>query len=1110
MLSKKVSLVIALPIICLALFLGIVFVQTNSSKIESVLTSGDESHTAATYNSFGDITTLPVTNPAPITTQPVTPKPVTPTPTPTPITIQPVVPKPVTPTPVVCAAIYRIVNNQCVCLNGSTAANCAINTPTTPPTCGGLTVLSSTKTSCICANGKTNPPTCTLPLTTNVTPPVTTNTNCPAGTKLSGSTCICSNGMNNPPTCGATAGTTGGTAVYSIPPDAPTKVVATILPPGNTLTNCKTIPNSAVPTGMSREAYIAVYYRNIAVCSENTTKYPQVKITFTPSAKLGSTNATGGIGATKYTVNQSFYGYRALGDTKNPPSCGNCVHDSNLFNATSSLSSPLVLGSPSTYNSSYTTKTSPATFEPGVYYAFDVTANNRAGSSKPVTVYARPLPPIKPEAPESATTRLYNSGFKVFANNFYATTSGVRLDIMMPDNHSGADITGYTVTATPNLTTANKALGITSATTLTATSSYNSVTFATGFVPGVAYTFTASAKNSAGVSPVSGPLGTVTPINVSVPSAPSGVTTIGNGSELDIGTQGVNTGNLPITGYLVSVYRVGTSTDPKTKKTIYFHDPIPSLKNIYFSATSSEPMIIKGLIKGVRYSFSGSIINALGVGDPKFPGQTDGGIIYNGYDKTALVEGYNSYGCKNESGYYTDYYKEGISTVSFPTGYYGLSSIKLTSKFPEDYTASLSPGGPTFDTNQKGSCIDLKNFNDKATGITISSKVICPTGFTNNGGVCEKKATTSMVDVTKTYMQNLSFPIDKDYNCSGTLVSQKFTNNTGLKTSVDFYKFSNVEYSVNGSMIPESGYYPSPYTKLPGYKRITLKSGEILEIKRQKNNCVGEGLGGGVIYTSIATPDIKIAGSVFYLNQDNQDNQDSGLRIMAIIKGDVKEGDSVMAKYKCGDYEEERLTSVNSGYDDQTPLKEHSELINIWNGDNSWGDNKAKPYSILFKYIDIGGLNIKDPLSKDCEFTVTKYLSDGAVESNKDYLNWDLFDNILDLDTVRIDDIGGNNISFIVKFKKYFKQLVSGYEVGLICDVKPTKYSSTQMGTDLNSFEFIPVVINKDLNPIPVCHVDSMIYKKSNNGRSSIKGSVKYFPFNVKLLPTTLNIQYNR
>ncbi|MEI6420301.1 MAG: fibronectin type III domain-containing protein [bacterium] len=422
-----------------------------------------------------------------------------------------------------------------------------------------------------------------------------------------------------------------------------------------------------------------------------------------------------------------------------------------------------------------------------------------------------------------------------------------------------------------------------------------------------------------------------------------------------------------------------------------------------------------------------------------------------------------------------------------------------------DYSQSLKPGKSI--TISWGDNYGVASWLSGEVRIGI---INCPVGFVNNSGVCEKTTTNSIIDTTKTYLQNLGFPIDKEYQCSGTLVSQKFTNNTGLKTAVDFYRFTNAEYLVDGKTIPESGYYPSPYSKLPGYKRIALNPKQTFEIKRQKSGCVGEVMGGGVIYTSIANPEIKIAGSSFYLDPDNQAR---GLKIMAIIKGDIKVGDSVMANYKCGNFEENHPTFVKSDADDQFPLNENSSLLDIWGEDNSWGDNQAKPMHIVYKYVDIGDLNVKDPLSEVCELTVTKNTLDGIISSNKDVIGWNLWQEILDTDSVEVNSVGGGAVSMTVKLKKYFKQLTSGYEIGLKCDTEPKAYSNSIVGIDSNNnFEFVPVSNNNSLKPRLVCHTDNFIYRKiplpgGGNMSSSIAASAKFFGVDMNSLPTVINIK---
>ena len=60
-LSKKLSHIVSLSLLGVALVAGIIFVQTNSSKIESLLTSNDSQSLAQAYSATSSITpTVPV------------------------------------------------------------------------------------------------------------------------------------------------------------------------------------------------------------------------------------------------------------------------------------------------------------------------------------------------------------------------------------------------------------------------------------------------------------------------------------------------------------------------------------------------------------------------------------------------------------------------------------------------------------------------------------------------------------------------------------------------------------------------------------------------------------------------------------------------------------------------------------------------------------------------------------------------------------------------------------------------------------------------------------------------------------------------------------------
>ncbi|MEI6627191.1 MAG: hypothetical protein WCL61_01225, partial [bacterium] len=955
--------------------------------------------------------------------------------------------------------------SNCVCANGKT--NPPTCTLSTTPVCSGKTILSSNNT-CVCANGGTNPPTCTPPSVTT----------CPSGTKLSGTSCVCVNGMNNPSTCGASAcsapGVSGGDGkcYTKIAPNPPTNLLASVSLPVRNPTQCE-----KATLGITPPSYVWT-------CGDlypNKTANPQIKLTFTEPIDKGSilgctTNSTVDVcrNAKTQTTN-TYVAYQSVGTYKN---CPDCVANSSLVGGGSSkVGSPIIVSSK---------------FEPGAYYTFNVSLANYNGQSTSIKSSSiQVIPPVGPATPSSVLPHAYANGYKTFANYFLATSSGVQVDILMPENKSGASPIKYTVIAEPTTPIDQSDKG-----RLIAISAYSPVTFPTGFLPGVAYTFTATVNNGYGTSLASAKSVAITPITTSVSSAPKSVTNIMGGAEIFIDTQGVDTGNLPITGYLVSVYRVSTSTDPKTKKTIYVHDPVYGLKDIYFSATSSEPMVIKGLIRGVRYSFSGSIVNALGVGTPKFPDQTNSGTTYTAYDKTALVEGYNAYGCKNESGYYTDYYKQGTSTVSFPTGFYGLSSIILTSNFPEDYTISFSPGGPTYDATKKGTCIDLTSFNDKSTGVTIGKSVICPKDFKNNNGICERLVTEDFIVDKEQYTQKLVVP-NGSYYCSSTLDIQSFVNKTTLKIAVDFpytRPISGLSYLVDGKELTSGDMFDPPTDlgyNIP-YKRIYLKANQTLQFTYRQDGCQSYFIANLYIHISSATLELKIGDGIRTISSNKIGNEANPFDIYAFVKGDVKNGDALVAHYKCGSQEEDRTVSAQTFFVDDLPVE-----MNLDRPDDfgEWVDLGGKK-GYQFKVITIDGVKLSDLLADNCQVSVKKVTTDGNIESETIPAPLEL-SHMLDVDSMTATDIGSGSYTVDFTLKRFFDKLAPYYNNKFTCYSNPTIKQDQQpffsknfsMPIDSNQFVFVDGSATT-CNGIFQISIDDKVYTSN------------YYNFYVQLKPT--------
>jgi hypothetical protein len=128
----------------------------------------------------------------------------------------------------------------------------------------------------------------------------------------------------------------------------------------------------------------------------------------------------------------------------------------------------------------------------GTAYAFTVVANNAVGAS----ASSVPSTPVTPIGPPGAPTAVIGSG-----GDGQATVSW-----MPPASDGGSSITGYTVTSSPG----GKTAATTGATTATVI----------GLSNGIAYTFTVTATNAAGIGAPSAPSAPVTPI----PPGPTSIT----------------------------------------------------------------------------------------------------------------------------------------------------------------------------------------------------------------------------------------------------------------------------------------------------------------------------------------------------------------------------------------------------------------------------------------------------------------------------------------------------------------------------------------------------------------------------------------------------------
>lgn len=208
----------------------------------------------------------------------------------------------------------------------------------------------------------------------------------------------------------------------------------------------------------------------------------------------------------------------------------------------------------------------------GTAYVFTVTATNAKGTGPASVPSATVTPaPTAPGAPSAVTA---TSGDGQATVNWTA-----------PVADGGSAITGYTITPY---------VGTTAQPT---TSAAGTSAVVSGLTNGTAYTFTVTATNAAGVSPASAPSGSVTPAGL--PGAPTGVSaTAANGAATVTWTAPVNTGGVPLTGYVVTP-SIGSVA--QTAVTVTGNPP----------ATTAT---VTGLTNGTAYTFTVTAANGVGQG----------------------------------------------------------------------------------------------------------------------------------------------------------------------------------------------------------------------------------------------------------------------------------------------------------------------------------------------------------------------------------------------------------------------------------------------------------------------------------------------------------------
>jgi uncharacterized repeat protein (TIGR02543 family) len=211
----------------------------------------------------------------------------------------------------------------------------------------------------------------------------------------------------------------------------------------------------------------------------------------------------------------------------------------------------------------------------GTAYTFTVTASNGTYTSDPSAASAPVTPITFPGSPTLSAT---------------STTPGsATVTVTPPANNGGSAITSYTVTSSPG--------GF----TCLVISPSTSCSFDGLLTNGVNYTFTATALNGKGSSPVSAPTAAVMP--KTKPDAPLNVTATPGDEGATISFTAPNSNGAAITGYLVTALDVnGVPLSPAVTCT-----PIGV-------ATTCE--ITSGLTNGVPYKFSVVATNAIGSSSP--------------------------------------------------------------------------------------------------------------------------------------------------------------------------------------------------------------------------------------------------------------------------------------------------------------------------------------------------------------------------------------------------------------------------------------------------------------------------------------------------------------
>ena len=201
----------------------------------------------------------------------------------------------------------------------------------------------------------------------------------------------------------------------------------------------------------------------------------------------------------------------------------------------------------------------------GTAYTFTVTATNKIGTG-PASSPSNSVTPVGLTVPGSPT------GVSAFAGNAQATVT-----FSAPASNGGSAVIKYAVTASPG--------GI------TATGIGRSI-IVSGLTNGTAYTFTVTATNKIGTGPASSPSNSVTPVGLTVPGSPTGVSAFAGNAQATV------TFSAPASNGGSAVIKYTVTASPG---------------NITATGTGRS-IIVRALTNGKTYTFTVTATNKVGTG----------------------------------------------------------------------------------------------------------------------------------------------------------------------------------------------------------------------------------------------------------------------------------------------------------------------------------------------------------------------------------------------------------------------------------------------------------------------------------------------------------------